>query len=241
MSEAVKSIVGHSNSDLLLVVDHASNAVPEGIDLGIPGYLLDDHIAIDVGAAPLARRLAAALDCDAILATVSRLVIDLHRETDHPLLIPPASDGHRIPGNEGLDDGARASRIERYWRPYHSAIAKRIAARRPALIAAVHSFTPALATAGVPRPWPVGILYNQDDRAARIAIDLLRARGFETGDNEPYSGKLLNATMNVHAEAHGIPYVAIEVRNDGIRDDEGVERWTKILAPVLTEVRNRLA
>ncbi|MES2987263.1 MAG: N-formylglutamate amidohydrolase, partial [Pseudomonadota bacterium] len=34
--------------DVLLLCDHASNAVPEGIDLGIPAELLDLHIAIDI-------------------------------------------------------------------------------------------------------------------------------------------------------------------------------------------------
>jgi predicted N-formylglutamate amidohydrolase len=55
-------------------------------------------------------------------------------------------------------------------------------------------------------------------------------RGFVTGDNEPYSGRLLNATLNRHAEGQGIPSVAIEIRNDLIRDAEGVERWAGALA-----------
>ena len=37
----------------MLICDHASNDVPEGVDLGIPAALLDKHIAIDIGAAPV--------------------------------------------------------------------------------------------------------------------------------------------------------------------------------------------
>ena len=37
-----------------------------------------------------------------------------------------------------------------------------------------------------------------DDRAARIAIPLLLAAGIVTGDNLPYSGRVLNASMNRH-------------------------------------------
>jgi len=57
------------------------------------------------------------------------------------------------------------------------------------------------------RPWHVGVLYNEDDRAARVAIPLLEAEGLMVGDQEPYSGRLLNATMNRHAEAEGRPYL----------------------------------
>ena len=224
--------------DVLLLCDHASNVVPEGIALGISPDLLDLHIAIDIGAEPLTRALAARLESPAILATVSRLVIDLHREPDHPHLIPAMSDGHAIPGNRDAD---RDHRVARFHRPYHEALAALIERTRPRLLASIHSFTPRLATADEARPWEVGILYNRDDRAAHIAIDLLRAAGLETGDNQPYSGKLLNATLNRHGEARGLPYLAIEVRNDLIADAAGVARWTDILAPILIETRNRVA
>lgn len=223
---------------ILLLCDHASNAVPEGIDLGIAPDLLERHIAIDIGAGDLTRALAERLSAPAVLATVSRLVIDLHRPPDHPGLIPTVSDGHAIPGNIGAD---RQGRIARLHAPYHRAVAELVRTTRPTLIAAIHSFTPALETGGAPRPWPVGILYNHDTRAARCAIELLRAQGFQTGDNEPYSGRQLNMTLNRHAEANGIASFAIEVRNDGIDSPRGVAKWADILAPMLTAIVARLA
>jgi predicted N-formylglutamate amidohydrolase len=223
--------------DVLLLCDHASNQVPEGIELGVRPEQLDLHIAVDIGAEPLTRALAARLDAPAILATVSRLVIDLHREAEHPDLIPSVSDGHVIPGN-ALPD--RAARIAAYHRPYHEALAGLIDKTRPRLLAAIHSFTPRLESARGDRPWEVGILYNQDERAARIAIELLATEGLEVGDNQPYSGKLLNATLNRHGEGRGLPYLAIEVRNDLIADDAGVARWTDILGRVIAETRNRI-
>jgi predicted N-formylglutamate amidohydrolase len=225
-------------ADTLLLCDHASCAVPEGIALRVAPALLGKHIAVDIGAGPLTRALAARLGAPAILATVSRLVIDLHREPDHPGLIPTTSDGHAIPGNEGVD---RPERLQRFHKPYHAAIAARIRAARPAFIAAIHSFTPALETGSAPRPWEVGILYNRDTRAAGIAIELLQAAGIATGDNQPYSGRHLNTTLNRHAEANGIPSFAVEVRNDLIDTDTGVSLWADRLAPILSEVRNRLA
>jgi predicted N-formylglutamate amidohydrolase len=224
--------------DILLLCDHASNEVPEGIDLGVTSEQLRLHIALDIGAEPLTRALAARLGAPAILATVSRLVIDLHREPDHPGLIPTISDGHVIPGNAEID---AAARIARFHKPYHEALAWLIDQAQPKLLAAIHSFTPRLETAPADRPWEIGILYNEDDRAARIAIDMLAAEGLVIGDNQPYSGKLLNATLNRHSEGRGIPYLAIEVRNDLIADAAGVARWTEILAPVIVEARNRVA
>lgn len=233
MSAAAEWIDGAAH-DLLLLCDHASNHVPADIDLQIAPELLELHIALDIGAAPLTRALAARLSAPAILGTVSRLLIDLHREPDHPNLIPHYSDGHDIPGNRHINS---EERLARFHTPYHALIEDRIAAIRPELILSIHSFTPRLERGGADRPWEVGVLYNEDDRAARGAIAWLRAQGLITGDNEPYTGKLLNATLNRHAEANGIPSIAIEVRNDLIRDEAGVARWTEILADLANELR----
>jgi len=235
---SVAEILSGGAQDVLLLCDHASKAVPVDIDLGIDPALLDLHIGIDIGAADVTRALAARLDAPAILATVSRLVIDLHREPDHIGLIPHRSDGHEIPGNATAD---RAARIARFHAPYHRVLRDQVRRQRPALILSIHSFTPCLEHGGTPRPWEIGILYNRDTRAARPAVEWLRARGCVTGDNEPYSGRLVNTTLNRHAEAQGIPSIAIEIRNDLIRNVAGVEVWAKRLQHLALFLRNTLA
>ncbi len=237
---ACETLSGDADTGLLIVADHASANVPEGIDLGVAAEVMAEHVAIDIGVAPLARALCDALGCPAVLGGVSRLVIDLNREEDAPALIPEASDGHAVPGNIALDAAGRAARVDRYWRPYHANLAARIAVDRPVLLVSLHSFTPMLATIREPRPWHVGVLYNRDDRAARIALPLLAAAGVVTGDNLPYSGQVLNATMNRHGEANGIAYLGLEVRQDLIGDAGGVAKWATVLAPVIAEARDRL-
>ncbi|HEY1146180.1 MAG TPA: N-formylglutamate amidohydrolase, partial [Allosphingosinicella sp.] len=74
MTECAEVVAGTPGSSLLLIADHASNHVPEGIDLGISPSLLDQHMALDIGVDPLARVMAGRLGCPAILARVSRLV-----------------------------------------------------------------------------------------------------------------------------------------------------------------------
>ena len=239
---AAKLIEGDRASGLLIVADHASAAVPADVGLGIPASLLAAHIAIDIGVAPLAAALCRALDCPAVLGDVSRLVIDLNREEDAPGLVPTESDGHRISGNADLPEAMRMDRLDRFWRPYHALLAERIANHQPRLIVSLHSFTPCLASRPTEaRPWQVGVLWNNDDRAARIALPLLSAAGIVAGDNQPYSGKLLNATMNRHAEGSGTPYLGLEVRQDLIADPAGVARWAAILAPAIAATRDALA
>ena len=215
--------------DIVLVADHASNFVPADIDLGIAPELLEEHIAIDIGVAGVAERMGFASH----LATVSRLVCDLHREEGNPAVVPEVSDGHVIPGNVGADV---ESRLNRFQRPYHSALEAWLGEVEPSLCISLHSFTPSLRSAPAARPWEVALLYNQDDRAARHAIRLFAEQGLTVGDNQPYSGKQLNATMNRHAEAHGRPYLAIEVRQDQITDAAGQARWAEVIAYVARRV-----
>jgi predicted N-formylglutamate amidohydrolase len=213
---------------ILVVSDHASNHVPADIDLGIDPALMGEHIALDIGVAEVAECMAARRGIAAFLGQVSRLVCDLNREEDSPGLVPPVSDGHVVPGNAGP---VREERLARFHRPYHQALADLLDRAPPALILSLHSFTPGLKSNPQElRPWQVGVLYNQDDRAPRLAIPMLQAEGLIVGDQQPYSGKLLNATMNRHAEAEGRPYLGIEVRQDLIADAAGQALWAERLA-----------
>ena len=56
------------------------------------------------------------------------------------------------------------------------------------------------------------------------------------GDQQPYSGTLLNATMNRHAESEGRPYLGVEVRQDQIADDAGQTVWAERLARIANRV-----
>ena len=233
MSEAYRQIGTPTPGGIVCVADHASNHVPEGITLGIPAHLLDEHIAVDIGTAAIAEILARDHAIAAHIAAVSRLVCDFNREEDAPGLVPDASDGHPVPGNIGAD---REQRLIRFHRPYHTALADWLAAAEPALILSLHSFTPRLATSDAARPWQIGVLYNSDDRAARIAIPMLEAQGLIVGDNLPYSGRDLNYTMNRHAEAQGRPYLGIEIRQDLVGTAAEQARWAELLADIARRV-----
>jgi predicted N-formylglutamate amidohydrolase len=237
MIEEAWQLIGEPRfGGILIVSDHASNRVPDDIDLEIDPALLDEHVAIDIGVAAVAERMAGRPGIAGFLGNVSRLVCDCNRDEGAPTIVPRVSDGHAIPGN-ALDAAGIEARLNRFYRPYHAALAELLDRAPPALILSLHSFTPTLKSRPQElRPWHVGVLYNEDERAARLAIPLLAAEGLTVGDQQPYSGKELNATMNRHAEADGRPYVGIEVRQDQIADASGQAVWAERLARIANEV-----
>ncbi len=226
---------------VLLVCDHASNAIPAALHgLGLTERELGLHIAFDVGAAPVTRRLAERLHAPAVIAGYSRLVIDYNRRLGHPSSIVSQSDGIDIPGNREVGGAEAARRAEACFWPYHRKIGAGIAgfAQRgvtPAIIS-VHSFTPMMA--GTVRPWELGILWDRDARIAGPLIAALSARGdIIVGDNLPYSGRQrFGYSIEVHATETGLPNVLIEVREDMVADDDGADRIADIVADALAPI-----
>jgi predicted N-formylglutamate amidohydrolase len=241
MSDAWQILGTPSAGGILVVCDHASNHVPPEIDLGIDAALLQQHIAYDIGVAGVARYLVDLAGHAAFLAANSRLVADLNRYPEDASAIPVSSDGRDIPGNH-LDQKGRAERLDRYFHPYHQRLEQLLREAPPSLILSVHSFTPRLETDPLAeRPWEIGVLYNDYEAAANLAIAHLEGEGLIVGDQLPYSGKVLNATMNRHAEANEIPYVGVEIRQDLIADASGQERFAAILDEMAQNVTERLA
>ena len=224
----------------LIIGDHASNRVPVDIDLGINPASLNTHIAWDIGVADVARLITQDARFAAYLGGYSRLVVDLNRDTHDPVVIPGESDGLIIPGNAiNLTD--KEARLDRFHRPYHDHLQHILYEHRPTLILSLHSFTPTLESRPQEaRPWNVGVLYNEQESPSKLAIPFLENAGYVVGDQLPYSGKLLNATMNRHAEANNIPYIGIEMRQDISSDPDGQARYARTLAEMCHFVSEQL-
>ena len=234
---------GEGAAPILLVCDHASNRIPKALArLGLDEAALGLHVAADIGAADITRALASRLDAPALLANYSRLVVDLNRPPEHPTSIMATSDDIAVPGNRDLGADARGERLEALYRPYHRAVGDRLRdmARRgpPPIVLGVHSFTPRLG--GEDRRWHAGILYNRDPRLAHALIEGLSASGdIVVGDNEPYSGRALFHTLDVHAGAAGFAHAGVEVRQDLVMDAESARAWADRLAAVLRPLIGR--
>ena len=230
-------VQGSPSSRVILVCDHASAAIPAPLGgLGLCPADLVSHIAWDIGAATVTALLAEALGASAVLAGVSRLVVDCNRPSEHPGWIPEVTCGIPVPGNRGLSDGDIDARERCWYRPYHQAISETVARAvdqsGPPVVLAIHSFTPCLN--GQDRPWHAGLLWNRDPRLAQPMLQRLTAvPGMNVGDNQPYSGRGLNHTLDMHAQKKGYAHLSIEIRQDLIADAGGVTSWATLLAEVL--------
>jgi predicted N-formylglutamate amidohydrolase len=234
----VMTVREHGKSNIMIACDHAGRRLPRRLGtLGLAEPDLSRHIAWDIGAWGVSLKLSAALDACAIGQVYSRLAIDCNRRPDVASSIPEISESTPIPGNIGLTEADREARRVAIHTPYHealgAALADRRAAGRPTMLLAMHSFTPVYK--GFVRPWHAGVLFNRDDRIARIMLDLLRAEpGLEVGENEPYAvSDTTDYTVPVHAEPHHLPHLELEVRQDLIADETGEAHWAALLARLL--------
>jgi predicted N-formylglutamate amidohydrolase len=235
-----RRIEGDWASGVVILCDHAENRIPAPYGtLGLSPEDIGRHIAYDIGAAGVAEHLAQALRAPALLTRYSRLLIDPNRGLDDPTLVMQLSDGRVVPGNAVLDEAEIAARIERYYAPYHHAIDvtidKAVAAGKPPVLLAIHSFTQAWKS--VPRPWHVAVLWDKDPRLACALLKELQAiPGIIVGDNVPYSGQLKGDTLYQHGTMRGLAHALIEIRQDLILGAEGQAEWAKRLAEVVRKV-----
>jgi predicted N-formylglutamate amidohydrolase len=229
---------------ILLVCDHASRRFPVSLGtMGLDPAAQRCHLALDIGAGALTEQLANSLGTTAVLCQYSRLVVDCNRQLMDPGAFLEFGDGIIIPGNRRLhqdDKEMRASEI--YW-PYHNAIDGQIKRIRQLgadpVVISIHSFTPVMN--GESRTWEMGVLWDQDSATAEIFVHGLRAAGYLVGDNEPYSGKApQDFTIDHHAETNNLPHVGIEIRQDLIHHQDGVERIAGIMHEVIESLPQRI-
>lgn len=233
-----------ASTPLLLICDHASNYIPPHLErLGLTPAQLDQHIGWDQGAADLVQLLSDQLDCRAVLANYSRLLIDVNRDPalNEPSLIPEQSDNLVVPGNLNLSAAQRHERVLRISALYHQEIERQLnalSAYSPApMLFSVHTFTPKMQSSAEPRPWHAGMLWNQDPRIAKpLMAYLKRHQHLMIGDNEPYSGKEFAYSINRHGHDRGFPNCAIEIRQDLLQTHDACLWWAEALAAGLAEI-----
>jgi len=240
VTDSYEVIPGRRDAGLLLLCDHARNAIPDAYGtLGLPADQLQRHIAYDIGAEAVTRILSQKLGAPAICTRFSRLLIDPNRGLDDPTLIMRISDGAVVPGNRHVDEKERDRRVRHYYEPYHlridSLIEQCVAAGVPPVLLSVHSFTENWK--GTPRPWHAAILWDRDYRFSVPLLEALRAdAGIAVGENEPYDGKLAGDCMWQHGTRRGLAHTIVEVRQDLIRSPEGQRAWGERLAAAVQTV-----
>lgn len=233
-----------AETPVLLICDHASCRFPKSLgDLGLDPFARRCHLALDIGAGQLTERLAESLGITAVLARYSRLVVDCNRQLLDPSAFLEFGDGVIVPGNRNLRAADKAFRSDAIYWPYHRAIDEQLQRLKvvgpPPAFISVHSFTPVLN--GVSRPWQVGVLWDTDTRLSDLFFDDFREAGYEVGDNEPYSGKApQDFTIDHHAQDTGLPHVGIEIRQDLIDDEAGVNEIAAVMHRIVESIPERI-
>lgn len=224
---------------IIISCDHASNRIPSALDnLGLHEEELQRHIAWDIGAAGVAKSLAASLGATLVSNNYSRLVVDCNRYLSDPSAFTILSDTTEVIGNQNLTEFDKAQRAESIYYAYHRTIHKEldrhiIDNQCPVLIS-IHSFTPELKSNPIERPWEIGVLWDKDPRIPLALLDALRKESnLVVGDNQPYSGRdLADYTVDHHAEKHGFAHTSIEIRQDLLQDEKGIAEWSKRLGNI---------
>ena len=233
-------IRGDGKSPFVLISDHASRSLPRSLgNLGVSEADLVSHIAWDIGIREVAERLANSLGASLIVQNYSRLVIDCNRPLTAPDSIVTRSAGVEIPGNREILPAAREQRIKEVFRPYHAQVQaeldRRDSTKQQAVLIAMHSFTPVFM--GSARPWHVGVLFNRDERLARILLTRLkRDPALVVGENQPYAvSDASDYSIVTYGERRGIPHVEIEIRQDLIAQAASQRAWAERLERLLLE------
>lgn len=227
-------------SDFIIVADHASARIPRRLaNLGLPDSELQRHIAWDIGALSVARRVALALDAPLVAQNYSRLVIDCNRDPKVATSIPRVSELREIPGNIGLSPQDIDARRKEIFDPYHRRIRDlldhRQAVARRAIMVAQHTMTDVYKSDR--RKMHAAVLYNRDRRFAGEVLRMLRReRDLIIADNEPYFvSDETDYTIPHHAEARKLLHVEIEIRQDLVKDEAGQEQWAARIARALRD------
>jgi len=228
-------------SDVCLVCEHAGRTVPKALGrLGLDEPEFDRHIAFDIGAEGVARKLSALLDAPLVIQPYSRLVYDCNRPPDAPSAMPDVSETTAIPGNRNLTPDQRLARTREIYRPFHEGLAdlldRRAAERMASIVVSIHSFTPVFK--GKPRKVELGILHDRD---TRLSSKLIKSfPNIEARLNEPYGPKDgVMHTLNLHAAPRGLQHAMIEIRNDLIATDRGQDEWAQRLSVPLIQAATR--
>lgn len=243
--QAVEVLNADGRSGIVLLCEHASNHMPAHYNgLGLEAPHLQRHIAWDIGAAEVTRRLSERLDAPAFLSNYSRLLIDLNRPLGSEGSIPIRSEDTDIPGNAGINEAEQTRRATVMFKPFHDEVARHLDARQAAgrstRIVTIHSFTPVFL--GERRPWHAGVLYDRAKALGEAILDGLRVDpSLNVAPNVPYViSEDADYAVPIHGDRRGIEAALVEIRQDLLADEAGIEEWAGRMSAAIAHMQETL-
>ena len=224
------------SSSVVLVCEHASNAIPARFHgLGLSTDDRKSHAAWDPGALGVAQSLSRHLDAPLVSSRISRLVYDCNRPPEAPDAMPERSEVIDVPGNKGLSASDRNERVETFYRPFRAALSRTIEQVSRPIVVTVHSFTPVYH--GELRTVEIGVLHDSDARLADAMLQTVDAHtSAKVQRNKPYGPQHgVTHTLKEHAIKGGHLNVMLEIRNDLIESTEQQETLAAMIAGWLVD------
>jgi predicted N-formylglutamate amidohydrolase len=231
----------NGSSSVVLVCEHATHFIPDVFNnLGLSSDNLRSHAAWDPGAQAVTQHLSRALDAVMVQGVVSRLVYDCNRPPSSPDAMPERSEIVQVPGNRDLSKADRATRVQQYYEPFRSALARQISKIENPIIVTIHSFTPIYH--GKPRDVEIGILHDSDNRLANA---MLATGGDHSNNvirrNQPYGSEHgVTHTLTEHAIPNGHLNVMLEIRNDLIETQDQQNTMAQMISVWLVDACNQI-
>lgn len=233
-----------SDAGVLLLCEHAGKQLPQSHALlGLSNAELDSHIGWDIGAARLARQLAGILQAPLILQRYSRLLIDCNRPPGSESSIPQISGGITIPANLKVCNDEIKNRQTEVFEPLDLAIQQALERFPRKAVFSIHSFTPKM-NDQPQRPWHAGFLSRTDHSTGNILMASIHSHNPELilAMNQPYSiDDEGDWFIPRYAETRNLSHCLIEIRNDQLLDNKGIDTWASLLASAIESVMEKLA
>lgn len=198
---------------LIITCEHAGREVPPEHRARFRNArdVLRTHRGSDIGALPVAERMAARLQAPLLFSLTTRLLVDLNRSTTSPQLFSEFT--------RDLDESEREAILARYYRPLRASVLRLIddavRARRAVLHLSIHSFVDVFDAR--PRDVDLGLLFDPE-RSSEVEIcDAWRAAiQAQGGDlrlayNQPYLGIDDGHTTTLRSRFPAAQYAGLEI------------------------------
>jgi predicted N-formylglutamate amidohydrolase len=221
---------------LLLTCEHGGNQVPSQYRRLFTAHheLLESHRGWDPGTKQLALRWHEQVESELVIATVTRLLVDLNRSPNHPQAFSEIT--------RDLQEAEKLQLLARYHAPHRTQVTEqvRIAINRGrrVLHIGIHSFTPILN--GQVRNAEIGLLYDPRRKweleICRRWRDALRSMSVQprVRMNYPYRGTSDGLTTSLRKSFDANMYAGIELEINQQLPLAGGRIWGRFQSELIT-------
>lgn len=228
---------------LIISCEHAGNEVPQEYRHFFKDEpeMLQTHRGIDIGALELTNTIAEKMEQEAYLHTVTRLLVDLNRSVQSPVLFSEFTREASLNIREDI--------FKKYYQPHREKVKNEIeeitSSGNQAIHVGVHTFTPFWK--GRKREVDVGFLYDPSRSGEsnfchrwRHELDSC-TRGLNLEMNKPYRGTMDGFTTYLRRNHSADNYIGIEIEvNQRFTDRSLKDKWQELQKKIARSLKSTL-